>query len=363
MPNPDVDPSLRERLTLLPKTDLHLHVVGGLRPETVVELARAKNAPILEAAERGAAVGGYEFEDLPDFIAFFLGLFQLVTEPSDFERVTYEVLMDAARVGTRYAELRWTPTSHLSRGAEEFGMFDGIAAGCRAARRASGIESRLIVDFPRSLTPDVAETALHVALRQSAHGITGFDVAGDEKAVSVDAAFAPYFQAARRAGLRLAAHAGEAAGSESVAGALDVYGAERIGHGTRSIEDPDLVARLAREGIVLEVCLSSNVALSVVPSAAAHPVRAFREAGVPCVVATDDPTLFATDIVEEYVRLHREVGLSLEELGHMAARGFEAAFVEEGETGDALRAALEAWRREATAWAEDAGAPSRDSGA
>lgn len=342
--------SLVDDLRTLPKTELHLHLLGALRPATVVELARRVGSPLLPTAERALAGGGYAFADLSSFVAFFIGLFELLVRPEDLERVTFEALEDAAAGGVRWAELRLTPTSHLSRGAEEVPFFEGIEAGRRAAAEACGIESRLIVDFPRTLPLETAETALAVALRQRRRGVTGFDIAGDEQTLAVEPAFAPVFAAARQGGLHRCAHAGEAAGPESVAAALDVYGACRIGHGTRAIEDAALVERLAREGVVLEVCATSNVALGVVPSIAAHPLPAFLEAGVRCVPSTDDPTLFGTDAATEYARLHEALGLELETLRRLAADGFAAAFVEPGPEGDATRERLAAWRREALGW-------------
>ena len=327
--------ALRDRLVALPKAELHLHALGALRPSTVVELARAKNARILADAERGAAQG-YRFQDLPRFVEFFIGLFELVVTPADFERVTYELLEDAARLGIRYVEPRWSPTSQTSRGATLDGMWAGLEAGRRTAERRYGIVARWIVDFPRSLPVSVAEEALAGAVRTMDRHTVGFDISGDERAVAASEAFAPVFRRARAAGLRCVAHAGEAAGPESVTGALDLYGAERIGHGTRAIEDPALVARLAASRVPLEVCPTSNVRLNVVASVAEHPIRRFLAAGVPVVISADDPALFGTDLVAEYEVLHREAGLSFEALAACAARSFEFALIEPGEARDRL---------------------------
>src|SRR5688572_8830295 len=302
---PTVDPALREALRRLPKTELHLHALGALRPATVVELARAKNSKLLAAAERGAAQG-YVFASLPKFVSFFIGLFGLVQTRDEFARVTFEILEDAWQGGVRYAELRWRPTSHLSRGADEEAMFQGIAAGCAEAEKAHGILGRSIVDFPRSLGPAVAQQAVAIAVRQRERGVTAFDISGDEHAVAADPVFAPFFAEASRAGLHLAAHAGEAAGPLSIRGALDFFGAERIGHGTRLYEDDDLLERVVFEGIPLEVCPTSNAVLRIVRSVAEHPVVDYLAKGVRCVVSSDDPSLFGTDIVREYERLHLE---------------------------------------------------------
>jgi adenosine deaminase len=344
------DDGLRERLRALPKAELHLHALGALRPSTVVELARHQDAPLLAVAERGAAEG-YRFAHLAQFVEFFVGLFGLVTAPAEFERVTYEILEDAARQGVRYAELRWTPTSHVARGATVDGMFDGLEAGRRAAERAHGIVARWIVDFPRGLPLEIAEKAADIAVANRSRGIVALDVAGDESAVAADPRFAPVFARARRAGLAATAHAGEGAGAESVRGALDLYRAVRIGHGTRSHEDADLVRRLAREGVTLEVCPTSNEALKVVASVAEHPVRGYLEAGVPVVVSSDDPSLFGTDLVREYERLHLEAGVPLATLGRCAALSLERALLPADERAELLGSA----HREALAWAEAAG--------
>lgn len=351
-PVPTADPVLREVLRRLPKTELHLHALGALRPETVVELARAKGARILPQAERGATEG-YRFGDLSRFVSFFIGLFELVTTRAEFERVTFEVLEDAARGGVRYAELRWTPTSHVSRGADEASMFEGIAAGTAAAERAHGIVARHLVDFPRTLSTAVAARALAIAIRQREHGVTGFDISGDEGSVAGDPVFAPFFADACRAGLYPTAHAGEAAGPLSIWGALDLYGAQRIGHGTRACEDDDLVERLVFEQIPLEVCPTSNEVLRVVRRVKDHPVVDYLARGVHCVVSTDDPTLFGTDIVREYERLHLEAGVPLATLRQMAAWGFEHAFVEDGPVGRETRARLAQMRAEALAFDPD----------
>jgi adenosine deaminase len=337
---------LRERLRALPKTELHLHALGALRPGTVVELARRRGSPILAEAER-AAHAGYAFEHLSQFVDFFTGLFGLVTTPAEFERVTSEILEDAARQGVRYAELRWTPTSHLARGATVDGMFAGLEAGRRAAKEAHGIEARWIVDFPRSLPVSVAEESVSIAIATRDRGTVAVDIAGDERAVQAHEGFVGAFRRARAAGLAVTAHAGEGAGAECVGHSLDRYGATRIGHGTRSAEDPRLLERLARERVPLEVCPTSNVRLHVVASVAAHPVVRFLEAGVPVSISSDDPSLFATDLLAEYEALHREARIPLATLGRLAASSFDVAFVPEAVRRDLFADA----RRDALAWA------------
>ena len=346
-------PDAASALRSLPKPDLHLHALGAIRASTLEDLVRRRGPRGVPAAVRRAAEGAVP-DGLPALVDLFLGLFDVVRDAADFERVAYEALADAAAGGVRYAELRFTPWSHLRRGVAEGPMFAGIGAGRRAAERDHGILSTVTLDAPRSVGKEPLEVAVAVALRRRAEGVTGIDLSGDEGAVALDRELGPLFAAARAQGLGVTVHAGEAAGPASVRGALDLYGATRIGHGTRAAEDPSLVARLAREGIVLEVCPSSNVALAVVPSVAVHPAPAFLAAGVRLTVASDDPALFRTDAAREMERLHREAGVPLADLGRSAAFGFEAAFAGGGEGGADLRARLSRWAAEARAWAAEA---------
>jgi len=340
-------PLVPDPIRRLPKPELHLHALGALRPETLVELARAIDAPILATAER-ALEAGYAFgDDLEAFVTFFIGLFPLVTTRDAFARTTFEILEDAAASGARHVELRWAAWSHIQRGADEDAMFEGIEAGRKAAERTHDVTSRIVLPFPRTLGVDVAEFTLDVALRRRPQGVVGLDIAGDESASAVDPRFEPVFARARAEGLGVTAHAGEGAGWESVESAVTRYGATRIGHGTRAVESPSLLDRLAGRGVVLEVCPTSNVALGIVPSVAEHPLARFLEAGVPCTVSTDDPTLFGTDLLREHDRLHEEGGVSLADLGKMAATGFGAAFIEGGASGALLRERLDALRGEA----------------
>ncbi|MCC7139705.1 MAG: adenosine deaminase [Planctomycetes bacterium] len=341
--------ALRERLRRLPKTELHLHALGALRPATTVELARRAGSPVLAAAERAAAEG-YAFDDLPHFVEFFIGLFGLVTTPADFERVAWEVAEDLAALGVRYAEVRWTPTSHTARGATVDGMWAGLEAARAQVERRLPLTLRWVVDFPRSLPLAVGEAACGIAVATRDRGTVAFDVAGDERAVGAEPRFAALFRRARAAGLGCLAHAGEAAGPESVAAALDLWGVDRIGHGTRAIEDAALVARLARGTVPLEVCPTSNEALGVVPSVAAHPVVELLRRGVPVVVSSDDPTLFGTDVVREHERLHLEAGVPLDTLGRLAAASFLQASLPAAERHERFADVA----REAVAWSEAA---------
>lgn len=335
-----LEPSFRERVRRMPKAELHVHALGAMRPGTIVELAKAKDAAVLPVAEQGLAEG-FAFEGLTAFVEFYIGLFELVSDRDAFGRVAYEILEDASRSGTKHVEMRWSPWSHLSRGVDEDEMFAGLEAARREAERSLDVTARWVLDFPRTLPLDVAQTTLDVALRRRREGVVGIDIAGDEATTAVDPRFTPIFAKAWKEGMGVTAHAGEGAGPESVVGALDVYGATRIGHGTRAVEDEALLGRLRAANVTLEVCPTSNVRLGVVASIEAHPLRRFLDARIPCTISTDDPTLFATDLVEEYVRVHEAIDVTFAEARHLAAEGFLGAFTERDPSGGDLWERLE----------------------
>jgi adenosine deaminase len=177
---------------------------------------------------------------------------------------------------------------------------------------------------------DRVENAAKLATQTPHPWLVGFNLAGDER-VGRPADFAPAFARAREAGLRLTAHAGEFAGPDSVRAALDDLGVARIGHGVRAAEDPALVARLAAEGVTLEVCPGSNVALGVYADWAAHPAPALRAAGVRVTLSTDDPPFFATDMTREYAQAARVWGWSAADLRAVARDSLAAAFCDDAD--------------------------------
>lgn len=287
----------------LPKAELHVHHVGSASPDMVAELATRH--PGVVPADPDELRRYFEFRDFGHFIEVYLAVVDLIRTPEDIRFLTYEVARElAGPQGVRYAELTCTPYTSVLPHEEGRGMpieayTEAIEDARVAAERDLGIVLRFVYDIPGESGLPAAESTLGFALDHAPEGLIGFGLGGPEVGVPRPQ-FAPYFDRARAAGLRSVPHAGETTGPETVWSALRDLGAERIGHGTSSAQDPALLAHLAEHGIPLEVCPSSNVATRAVPSLAEHPLRTFVEAGVTVTINSDDPPMFGTTLNREY---------------------------------------------------------------
>lgn len=286
-------------LDRLPKAHLHLHLEGAMRPRTLVDLAASAGVPVPETRGYGSFTA---------FAGLYLAACEVLRTWEDLRRLVREVVEDAAAAGAVWVEPQTYPNRYgdrLGPGAEVADVI--VDEGTRTAARL-GIGFGLILSGDRSLAPEDAYDLAGVAAERAGRGVVGFGLANDE-ALWPPAPFRPAFDRAREAGLMSVPHAGELAGPESVRGALDELGAVRLGHGVRAIEDPRLVRELAERGTVLDVCPTSNVMLSVVPSIAEHPLPRLLEAGVRCSLNADDPLLFGPGLLEEYDLVRAELGL------------------------------------------------------
>ncbi|MCW2793232.1 MAG: adenosine deaminase, partial [Nocardioides sp.] len=283
---------------------LHVHHVGSASPRIVAELAeRHPGGPVpsdLDALRRF-----YEFRDFAHFIEVYLAVVDLIRTPDDIRYLTYEVAHEMATgQHLRYAELTCTPYTSVRPHEEGKGMpieayTEAIEDARVSAERDFGLVLRWIYDIPGESGLPAAVSTLDYALNHRPDGLIGFGLGGPEIGVP-RAQFQPHFEAARAAGLHSLPHAGETTGPETVWDAVRLLGAERIGHGTSSAQDPALLAHLAEQGIPLEVCPSSNIATRAVDTLDEHPIRAFRDAGVTITVNSDDPPMFGTDLNREY---------------------------------------------------------------
>ena len=243
--------------------------------------------------------------------------------PADFERAAYEFCVDSAADGVRYAEVTVTAAAHAARLGSGPAALDGVLAGLRDGSRAAGIETRVLIDHSRRRPLAWADESVRMAANRP-DAVVGFGVAGDESAP-----LSPYravVQRAAAAGVHLVHHAGETGGAGSVLEALDAGRAERIGHGIRSLEDSELVARLRNELVPLEVCPSSNVVLGLVPSLAAHPLPALVEAGLVVTLNTDIPAITGRPLSAEYAAVRDTFGCTDEDLAHFARAAVDASF-------------------------------------
>ncbi len=307
----------------LVKADLHVHLVGSAAPLTVAELA-ARHPVAGVPTDLAELEDFFRFRNFAHFLEVYTAVSSLVRGPEDLATLVTGLAADMAEQGTAYAEVTVTPVTHLRAGISFADLASALDAGAASAREA-GIELAWVYDISGGDGDEGARLTLEAALSYPPAALVGFGLGGPEAGVR-RADFALAFAAARAAGLHSVPHAGESVGPEEVWSALELLGAERIGHGIAAVGDHRLLERLAGEGIVLEVCPSSNVATGVVASLARHPLPRLLEAGVPFVIGSDDPPMFGTSLAEEYQRIHDELGLGATELAALARRSIEASF-------------------------------------
>jgi adenosine deaminase len=311
---------------MIPKADIHAHIEGTMRPGLMRELSARNGIAVDPALFRDD--GSYAWNDFRHFLDTYDAAAHAICAPEDYARVVYDHFARSAEKGMIYGEVFASPNHAVASGMSYETMVEGLVAGLDRAEETHGVVGRIIVNTVRHHGLDKAIAAAEMAAGHPHPKVTGFGMAGDES-YGEHRDFLPAFEIARGAGLRCTAHAGEVLGPESVRAALDGLPIERIGHGVQAIDDPELVARLAAEGIVLEVCPGSNVAIGVYPDLASHPLRRLHEAGVRVTLNSDDPPFFRTDIGLEYDRAQSEMGFTDAELTGFTRTAIEAAFVDE----------------------------------
>ena len=326
-------------LLALPKTELHLHLEGAMPQQTLLRLVQ-KYGGTDEVPNLKALQAKFRYRDFAHFIATWVWMVKFIREYEDFRLIASGVAQDLTAQGVRYAELHFSPGDFERHGLRLQPLALAIRAGLHEASQKSGspLESRfgLILDLGRDNGPEKGMRLLEEAAEVAAEaGILGIGLGGSEQ-LFPPGPYRPVYQRAAALGLHRVAHAGEAAGPESMWGAIKSLGVERIGHGTRAIEDPALVTFLARERIPLEVCLTSNLRTGVLAALHDHPLATYLRAGVPVTLSSDDPAMFGSDIVNEYRQARDVLGLSGDCLIQMARAGFEVAFLSDAERSELL---------------------------
>lgn len=328
--------------TTLPLTDIHRHLDGNIRAQTILDLGRQHNltlpASSLEALIPHVQVTSNE----PDLVSFLSKLdwgVKVLANLDACRRVAYENIEDAAQNGLHYVELRFSPGyMAMTHQLPVEGVVEAVIAGVREGCRDFNVEARLIGIMSRTFGETACLRELD-ALLAHRDGITALDLAGDELGFP-GSLFLSHFNRARDAGLRITVHAGEAAGPESIWQAIRELGAERIGHGVKAVEDAALMEFLAKQRIGVESCLTSNIQTSTVPSLAQHPLKIFLEHGVLASINTDDPAVQGIDIQHEYRVAAPAAGLTPAQIRQAQINGLEIAFLSEAEKS-ALRARVQ----------------------
>ncbi|MBV9817889.1 MAG: adenosine deaminase [Solirubrobacterales bacterium] len=319
----------------LPKVELHVHLEGTATPELVRRLADRNRVALPDRLLD--ADGRFAYGDFLHFLRTYDLAASVIRTPRDYRDITYEYLSACAREGAIYVELTASPDHAAVVGLTDGEELDGIAQGIEDARRDHEIEARILVVAIRDLGPARAARIARLAAARAHPHVVGFSMAGDEAGYPAEQ-FADAYAIAAAAGLGCTMHAGEWAGADSVRGTLTLP-VTRIAHGVRAIEDPGLVAELARRGIVLDTCPTSNVVLGVFRSYEEHPLPRLRDAGVRLTLGSDDPPYFGATIGGEYRACAERMGFSETQLRAITDTAVDAAFCDDDLKRD-LRARL-----------------------
>ena len=318
----------------LPKVELHRHLEGSLRLQTMLDVARAHGITVPASIMRLSDMVQVKEEDpftFQNFLAKFNTLRLFYKSPDVIHRVTREAVEDAARDNVKYMELRFTPVA-LSR-AERFPLHDVMDWVCSSAAGAAeefGIQVRLLVSVNRHESTELAEQVAWLAAAHIERGIVGMDLAGNEAEFPAKP-FAGIFSEARQAGLHLTIHAGEWAGADNVREAIEELGAERIGHGVRVMEDENAVALARERSTAFEVCVTSNYQSGVVPALGDHPLPRMLQADLNVTLNTDDPSVSRIDLSHEFKLVREDLGIPLDLLKERVLAAARASFLPEGE--------------------------------
>jgi len=327
-----------ELLRQLPKAELHCHLDGSVRPETLLDLGREYRV----AMPRDSAEALREYmlvsdaKSLEEYLERFDITLSVMQTAESLERIAYELGLDAAKDGVRYIEVRYAPILNVRQGLSLGEAVEAPIRGLARAQKESGIVAKVLVCALRqqSAAQSLELAELAVAYRQS--GVVGFDLAGGE-AGNPASKHAKAFEYARSHDLACTCHAGEGAGAESVREAVHICGANRIGHATHLIDDESLTQYVNDRRIALEICLTSNVQTRAAESYEEHPLKAYHALGMKVVLNTDNRLMSGTTLTDEYLHAARELGFGFDDLCQFALNGFESAFAHLSER-DALLA-------------------------
>lgn len=313
----------------MPKAELHLHLEGAFTFEFLFQLIEKYGGdPGITGA--GDLEKKFIFTDFPHFIDAWIWKNRFFRMAADFEDSTYSTLRDLHEQNVIYAEVYYSPWDFTDNGLKVEEITEATISALRRARNDFGIKSNLIADIIRDRGAEGAVERIDQVTPYLNNGVIGIGLGGSEQAFPAEM-FKDAFREAKKRGFRLVAHAGEAAGPESVRAAVELLGAERIGHGVRAVEDPHLVEYLNTKQIPLEVCLTSNLKTQIFPSPEAHPFKGFYQQGLNVTINSDDPAMFGSTITGEMLLLHDRLDFSLGDLKILTLKAIEASFLPDNE--------------------------------
>jgi len=320
------DSAFLERLVAtIPKVELHLHVEGAIPFETLLRLIHKKEpgSPIKTLEDLQEK---FRYTDFPHFLEIWRWKDSFITDEGDFEEIAYQVLRDLSTQNVKYVEAFYAPGSYQQQGLSVQGITEALIAGKEQAYQDFGIRCELIIDLIRNHGQEKGLRYLNDVTPYLGKGVIGIGLGGPEHDFPADP-YADLYQEAKQRGFRLTAHAGEAAGAHSIWAAVEKLDAERIGHGLRAYEDPELISLLKERQIPLEMCVVSNVKTGVCETIEAHPIKRYVHEGLMVTVNSDDPVMFHTSINMEYRVLLQNLDFTIDELKRLSLNGIEASFL------------------------------------
>jgi adenosine deaminase len=318
-----------ELIEKLPKTDLHVHLDGSLRLSTILELADQERIELPAHDEDGLRKAmnlGKHCGSLVEYLKAFDVTLRVMQTADALTRIAYELAEDASKENVRYMEVRYAPMLHTQHGLKLTAVVEAVLEGLRAAQERFGIESAVIICGIRNVSPESSLEMAELAVAYKGRGVVGFDLAGaeyDNPAKHHKKAF----QLVRDNNINVTIHAGEAYGPESIAQAIHVCGAHRIGHGCRLRENGDLLHYVNDHRIALECCPSSNVQTSAIRDLASHPIKLYKALGLRVTVNTDNRLVTDTTVSKELWLCHTQLGFTMADLKAVVLSGFKSAFL------------------------------------
>ena len=317
----------------LPLTDIHRHLDGNIRPQTILELGQQHNLELPANTLQELIPHVQVQSNEPDLVSFLAKLDWGVKVLADYDacrRVAYENVEDALKAHIDYAELRFSPWyMAMTHNLDPQGVVEAVIDGVAAGSRDFGVKTNLIGIMSRTFGQEACQKELEACLAFK-DKLVAIDLAGDELGKPGEL-FIDHFKQVRDAGLNITVHAGEAAGPESMWQAIKELGATRIGHGVKAISDPELMDYLVEHKIGIESCLTSNVQTSTFPDLPSHPLKAFLDHGILATINTDDPAVEGIELPYEYEVAAPAAGLSQNDIRKAQENGLTIAFLSEQE--------------------------------
>jgi len=320
-----LDRNIRSLIAKLPKVEQHVHIVGSIRPSTLLWLLSESDIEQSDLWNLEKVQELFQYRDFSHFIECYSFVTRSIRNEGQFERIVYEMLEDEARQNVRYVEASFSAPDHTRLGLDYSKALKAINRGIEKAHLDFGVECNLKIDLVRDYGPEAALKQLEL-ISTYRERVVAIDIGGREYSAPAKS-FEEVYRKAREMGLHPTAHAGEACGPRSIWEAVDVLGVERIGHGVSAREDMALLEHLKRRKISIETCPVSNLKTKVVNDIREHPVRLFFDKCLNVTVNSDDPTMFETNMNNEYSVLHNELGFTLLDLFHLSLNGIDSSFL------------------------------------